>query len=58
MKKIITGLFFRLIKGFEIWALIALLIWSSAVIDKIIFANVAVSAYRDDYIVGVSDSNV
>ena len=57
MKKIITGLFFRLIKGFEIWALIALLIWSSAVIDKIIFANVAVSAYRDDYIVGVSDSN-
>lgn len=57
MKKIITGLFFRLIKDFEIWALIALLIWSSAVIDKIIFANIAVSAYRDDYIVGVSDSN-
>ena len=33
MKKIITGLFFRLIKGFEIWALIALLITASFAIN-------------------------
>ena len=33
MKKIITGLFFRLIKGFEIWALIALLITAAFAIN-------------------------
>ena len=57
MRKLLSGYFFRLIKGFEIWALIALLIWSSAIMDKIIFSNVSVSAYRDDYIVSVGDSN-
>ena len=57
VKKIISGLFFRLIKGFEIWVMIALLIWSSAVMDQIFFANTAVSAYRDEYIVGVYHSD-
>ena len=57
MRKILSGLFFRLIKGFEIWAMIALLIWSSVVMDKMLFANSAVSAYRDEYIVSVGNSN-
>lgn len=37
MKKIISGLFFRLIRSFEIWALIALLIFAAGYIDYDLF---------------------
>ena len=48
MRKILSGLFFRLIKGFEIWAIIALLIWASVAIDKILFATSDISAFRNE----------
>lgn len=34
MKKVISGLFFRLIKGFEIWALLSLMLIASVYIDS------------------------
>ena len=57
MRKILSGLFFRLIKGFEIWAIIALLIWASVAIDKILFATSDISAFRNESMNTVYDGN-
>ena len=58
MKKIITGLFFRLIKGFEIWALIALLITASFAINlQQAYDQVFLYFYRSEDKMTVSTSD-